>query len=373
MNTCVCLILEASMSMSMSMNNGIMSRIRGPFTPSQWMELEHQALIYKYIVANAPVPTSLLISIRRSLCLAPAAFSPFSSFASSPMGWGPLHLGYAGSSDPEPGRCRRTDGKKWRCSRDAVPDQKYCERHINRGRHRSRKHVEGRTANAGQTANAPTPDTNGGGTTAAAHTSAGHLNRVLLNEPSTTDHPHGSPSLSLLTCTNQKALETSCSNGNKSENMFEATNGWTQIEEAQSDATQLSIAIPVAPAPPDLSSWSSHENLISLAPLASSHTFNGTIPVSWESSVGGPLGEVLNSSNSNSNSNSNTNYASKDESNNCRSLNLSTDSWDLIPNLNSSPTGVLQKNNFGSVSSSNVSSPRPDNGVICNDQSITLL
>lgn len=151
--------------------------------------------------------------------------------------------------------------------------------------------------------------------------------------------------------------------------MFEATNGWTQIEEAQSNATQLSIAIPVAP--PDLSSWSSDENLISLAPLASSHTFNGTIPVSWESSVGGPLGEVLN----NSNSNSNTNYASssKDQSNNCRSLNLSTDSWDLIPNLNSSPTGVLQKNNFGSVSSSNVSSPRPDNGVICSDQSITLL
>lgn len=145
--------------------------------------------------------------------------------------------------------------------------------------------------------------------------------------------------------------------------MFEATNGWTQIEEAQSNATQLSIAIPVA-TPDFSSSWSSHENL-SLAPLALSHTFNGTIPVSWESSVGGPLGEVLN--------NSNTNYASKDQSNNCRSLNLSTDSWDLIPNLNSSPTGVLQKNNFGSVSSSNVSSPRPDNGVICSDQSSTLL
>ena len=44
--------------------------------------------------------------------------------------------------DPEPGRCRRTDGKKWRCSKDAVPEQKYCERHINRGRHRSRKPVE---------------------------------------------------------------------------------------------------------------------------------------------------------------------------------------------------------------------------------------
>lgn len=44
--------------------------------------------------------------------------------------------------DPEPGRCRRTDGKKWRCSRDVVGGQKYCERHMHRGRNRSRKPVE---------------------------------------------------------------------------------------------------------------------------------------------------------------------------------------------------------------------------------------
>ncbi|KAL6956375.1 hypothetical protein U1Q18_048173, partial [Sarracenia purpurea var. burkii] len=60
-------------------------------------------------------------------------------------GWSSFHLGFSGNTDPEPGRCRRTDGKKWRCSRDAVADQKYCERHINRGRHRSRKPVEGQT------------------------------------------------------------------------------------------------------------------------------------------------------------------------------------------------------------------------------------
>ena len=64
------------------------------------------------------------------------------------VGWGPFHLGFADNTDPEPGRCRRTDGKKWRCSRDAVADQKYCERHINRGRHRSRKPVEGQTGHA---------------------------------------------------------------------------------------------------------------------------------------------------------------------------------------------------------------------------------
>lgn len=47
--------------------------------------------------------------------------------------------------DPEPGRCRRTDGKKWRCSKEAYPDSKYCERHMHRGRNRSRKPVESQT------------------------------------------------------------------------------------------------------------------------------------------------------------------------------------------------------------------------------------
>ena len=44
--------------------------------------------------------------------------------------------------DPEPGRCRRTDGKKWRCAKEAASDSKYCERHMHRGRNRSRKPVE---------------------------------------------------------------------------------------------------------------------------------------------------------------------------------------------------------------------------------------
>lgn len=64
------------------------------------------------------------------------------------VGWGSFHLGFSNNTDPEPGRCRRTDGKKWRCSRDAVADQKYCERHMNRGRHRSRKPVEGQSGHA---------------------------------------------------------------------------------------------------------------------------------------------------------------------------------------------------------------------------------
>lgn len=117
------------------------ARLKGPFTPPQWMELEHQALIFKHIVANVPVPSYLLVPIKKSLY-------SYGTRASNFLGWGPFHLGFSGSNDPEPGRCRRTDGKKWRCSRDAVPDQRYCERHINRGRHRSRKPVEGHTGHA---------------------------------------------------------------------------------------------------------------------------------------------------------------------------------------------------------------------------------
>lgn len=58
--------------------------------------------------------------------------------------WVWVGVGYWGRAamDPEPGRCRRTDGKKWRCSRDVVTGHKYCERHMHRGRNRSRKPVE---------------------------------------------------------------------------------------------------------------------------------------------------------------------------------------------------------------------------------------
>ncbi|KAL5214992.1 hypothetical protein ABZP36_004144 [Zizania latifolia] len=60
------------------------------------------------------------------------------------LGWFAVGYGsYFGKKlDPEPGRCRRTDGKKWRCSKEAAPDSKYCERHMHRGRNRSRKPVE---------------------------------------------------------------------------------------------------------------------------------------------------------------------------------------------------------------------------------------
>ncbi|KAK1395961.1 Growth-regulating factor [Heracleum sosnowskyi] len=121
--------------------NGLSTGVKGPFTPSQWMELEHQALIYKYITANYPVPSNLLNPIKKAM--ESARFSSFSGANLRPLEWGTFSLGFPNNTDPELGRCRRTDGKKWRCSREAVADRKYCDRHTKKSR--SRKPVEGQT------------------------------------------------------------------------------------------------------------------------------------------------------------------------------------------------------------------------------------
>ncbi|KAL6568945.1 hypothetical protein OROHE_003686 [Orobanche hederae] len=101
------------------------------FTESQWQELERQNMIHKYIMAAVPIPPQLLLPTSTAL-------SSLSLCNTSG-----LDLRFPSSgSDPEPWRCKRTDGKKWRCSRDVAPDQKYCERHAHKSKPRSRKHVE---------------------------------------------------------------------------------------------------------------------------------------------------------------------------------------------------------------------------------------
>ncbi|KAJ9179787.1 hypothetical protein P3X46_008109 [Hevea brasiliensis] len=118
------------------MGTGVLA-MRSPFTVSQWQELEHQALIFKYMVAGLPVPPDLVLPIQKSFESISHRF-----FHHSTAGYCSF---YGKKVDPEPGRCRRTDGKKWRCSKDAYPDSKYCERHMHRGRNRSRKPVESQT------------------------------------------------------------------------------------------------------------------------------------------------------------------------------------------------------------------------------------
>ncbi|KAI3707556.1 hypothetical protein L6452_26182 [Arctium lappa] len=108
--------------------------MQGYFSMGQWQELEVQALIYRHMLTV---------------------------YQSGGGYWG------RGGMDPEPGRCRRTDGKKWRCSKDVVGGHKYCERHIHRGRNRSRKPVEIPTPTT--TTVAGTRDYKKSTTTSAAH------------------------------------------------------------------------------------------------------------------------------------------------------------------------------------------------------------
>uniref|UniRef100_A0A0E0L935 Growth-regulating factor n=1 Tax=Oryza punctata TaxID=4537 RepID=A0A0E0L935_ORYPU len=117
------------------------------FTATQWQELEHQALIYKYMAAGAPVPPDLLLHLRhRAAAAGDVDTVPSLAFPPHHLGWGCYGAAAAQYGrrveDPEPGRCRRTDGKKWRCSREAYGESKYCEKHMHRGKNRSRKPVE---------------------------------------------------------------------------------------------------------------------------------------------------------------------------------------------------------------------------------------
>ncbi|GAA0150264.1 hypothetical protein LIER_09242 [Lithospermum erythrorhizon] len=113
-----------------------------PFTTAQWKELERQAMIYKYMMESIPVPTHLLFPLTTSFSSQFTTTTTTSTTRGVDLyGWG-YSSAASNSKDAEPGRCKRTDGKKWRCSRDVAPNQKYCERHMHRGRPRSRKHVE---------------------------------------------------------------------------------------------------------------------------------------------------------------------------------------------------------------------------------------
>ncbi|MFS7913960.1 putative transcription factor interactor and regulator C3H-WRC/GRF family [Helianthus anomalus] len=102
------------------------------FTFMQMEELKLQALIYKYMEAGLPVPSHLILPIWNSV---------LASITGS-GGDRSLYENYKSTMEAEPGRCKRTDGKKWRCSKQVVTGYKYCERHLHRGRSRSRKDVE---------------------------------------------------------------------------------------------------------------------------------------------------------------------------------------------------------------------------------------
>ncbi|KAL9272562.1 Growth-regulating factor 8-like protein [Drosera capensis] len=143
-----CLLSDSSLKSSWGVGGG-----GATFSASQRRELERQTAIYKYMMMSSPppahIPPQLLLpsTVSSNNYSSELQFNPLSRTPSdqcSRSGKNLLDLRFPGSGkDREPWRCRRTDGKKWRCSRDVAPDQKYCERHTHKGRpSRSRKTVE---------------------------------------------------------------------------------------------------------------------------------------------------------------------------------------------------------------------------------------
>lgn len=140
------------------------------FTPEQLLEFTQQTYVFKHFVAGVTPPPTLLLPIINSV----ASMGRFGvgsiQFGSNAGLFGVG--GLRGNIDPEPGRCRRTDGKKWRCAREVVADQKYCERHMHRGRHRARAN---KLANGGATEAANTSSNlppSAAANTAHAHSTA---------------------------------------------------------------------------------------------------------------------------------------------------------------------------------------------------------
>ncbi|CAL9121650.1 unnamed protein product [Musa textilis] len=388
--------------------NEVLARVRGPFTPTQWLELERQALIYKYIVANVAIPPSLFIPFRTSLSTFGFSSLPDGSFGSSTFGWGLYHQGYSGNDDPEPGRCRRTDGKKWRCSREAVADQKYCERHINRGRHRSRKHVEGRTSHATKAIPSIAPSQSvsaiqSGGISGKLTTSQhqteslqtnmtnccpAQFDRITMSNGNVNGRTQNSEDHSMLDSFNSRSM-SNLFPVSEEHNPFKGSSSETELGHISMDSllkpqnssfsdnisyitipmltNQQTETFPLRHFTDDWSrNQSDHSNISrseeyetidvglgAAAPSEASICQPGWLPISWESSMAGPLGEVLNNNTSNVDDQCRNLLSS--------SVNFLTDSCGLHTWLQSSPTGILQKTSFCSVSSSTRSSPRVKN------------
>ncbi|XP_028066849.1 growth-regulating factor 3-like isoform X1 [Camellia sinensis] len=183
------------------------------FSLGQWQELELQALIFRHMLAGSCVPPQLLHLLNKTLLSPPPTPTPPSYYSLQHFPhYNPtlLQTGYwgRGGMDPEPGRCRRTDGKKWRCSRDVVTGHKYCERHMNRGRNRSRKPVEIPTPSS-STSTAGGGSSGGGGGVIKTNTAFAAQPRTSMGTGGTTHFNLAGPSPSIdLLHLNQRPSES---------------------------------------------------------------------------------------------------------------------------------------------------------------------
>ncbi|KAK6244568.1 hypothetical protein QUC31_010977 [Theobroma cacao] len=306
-------------------------RMGSYFSLAQWQELELQALIYRYMLAGATVPPELLQPIKKSLLHSPAYFlhHPLQHYSHYQPAL--LQSGYWGRAamDPEPGRCRRTDGKKWRCSRDVVAGQKYCERHMHRGRNRSRKPVEMPTSSTTANNNA---------TAAFGGASGAGVGAIGCGALKVTSPIPASPLAVVANGTNNFGLSgpsppidllhlnhSSSKSKNEHKGLFEAQNevndrsdghilrpffdDWPRSQQdpdntgtsasPMSSATCLSISMP-GNSSSDVSLKLSTGNVDQLGPRDSERNWAAGWATNQVASMGGPLAEALRSSTSNS-------------------------------------------------------------------------
>ncbi|GFS44128.1 hypothetical protein Acr_00g0088660 [Actinidia rufa] len=267
--------------------------VKGPFTPSQWMELEHQALIYKYITANVPIPSNLLIPIRKALDSAGLYGFSGGPLGPTSLGWGAFRVGFSNSPDPQPGRVflnKENVGERIQESQFSIP------------KHHNPYGLDSSQAEFGLV-----------------------CSNSLLN-------PLHKAS-SLIACKNYGSSHTPNTTETESNrSLRQFMDDWPNTNQAdQLESTQMGLGVGSVMNEPNQkeANW---------------------IPISWENSMGGPLGEVLHSTNSGCG-----------DYKNSSALNLMTKGWDVSPRLASSPTGVLQKMKFGSLSNSSAgSSPRTE-------------
>ncbi|KZV48445.1 growth-regulating factor 3 [Dorcoceras hygrometricum] len=294
------------------------------FSLAQWQELELQALIFRHMIAGAAVPQELLHLVKKSLIASPSSYYLSHSLQHHYPHYQPalVQSGYWGRAamDPEPGRCRRTDGKKWRCSRDVVAGQKYCERHVHRGRNRSRKPVEVPTSAAAIPYGGRAGSNGVGGEVLKSN------NRVITSQGMVSSGGGGgtprftlsgpSPSLDLLhlnhrpteTIIEPKCLFETQNDGQQGSPMLRHFfDGWPRsLDETTNSATTLSISMPGNPSS-DFSlkvGSSSGDELGNHVTSLDRGRLQLSWGVTWEAKpvapMGGPLAEALRSATSNS-------------------------------------------------------------------------
>ncbi|ONK74567.1 uncharacterized protein A4U43_C03F7760 [Asparagus officinalis] len=271
----------------------------GPFSPSQIIVLQQQIAILRCIETKVPIPSELLISLGK-LPL-PKRSSTISSelLASKTSAAGFFQLGFMRYPDPEPGRCRRTDGKKWRCSRVAVANHKYCDKHINRGRHRSRKLVEGHNSHASRLEPTAAPSSSASSVSASENLqlmissfSSAQMTRMLVNE-NINDHMDNYQDLSL---------------------QYPDMNSSDTLIPISTEPTQSASSLSLPPLPDSFlasDSFLEHDSFLSceiqseVPNVLNKSSFDvgsskgqgsnemSLDPIAWAAYNGGPLGEVL--------------------------------------------------------------------------------